>query len=479
MAGIVAYGVHIPRYRLSRKTISQAIGWLNPASLPGEKAVANYDEDSLTMSVAAGRNCLHAVEGGKIDGMYFATTTAPYQERESAAIIATVLDLRSNIRTADFTDSLKAGTAAILSGCDSIKARSANNILLCAADCRLGKPGGSQEMLFGDGAASLLLGNSDVIASLEDSYSVAYDFPDYRRSEYDKFVRTTEARFIRQQGYTKFIPEAVSGLLKKHKLEVKDISKLAFPCLDVRAHATLAKSLDLQPNQVQRPFLDVVGEIGVASPLVQLVAMLEEAKPGDNIILVSYGNGAEALLFQVTEEIERVRHGRGLKTYIDLKKELVPYEKYLVFRGIIPTEVGSGGEVAPTQLPLAWREQKAILALHGSKCKRCGTPQYPPQRVCVNPACGAIDEMEAYPFSDKKGTLFSYTKDYASLSLNPPLIYGIIEFEGGGRFLFDITDCEADSLKIGTPVEMTFRRKYLDEFRGISGYYWKATPVKE
>jgi hydroxymethylglutaryl-CoA synthase len=206
MAGIVAYGVHIPRYRLSRKTISQAIGWLNPAGLPGEKAVANYDEDSLTMSVAAGRNCLHAVEGGKIDGMYFATTTAPYQERESAAIIATVLDLRSNIRTADFTDSLKAGTAAILSGCDSIKARSANNILLCAADCRLGKPGGSQEMLFGDGAASLLLGNSDVIASLEDSYSVAYDFPDYRRSEYDKFVRTTEDRFIRQQGYTKFIP---------------------------------------------------------------------------------------------------------------------------------------------------------------------------------------------------------------------------------------------------------------------------------
>jgi hydroxymethylglutaryl-CoA synthase len=479
MVGIVAYGAYIPRYRLSRKTIFQAIGWLGPAALPGEKAVANYDEDSLTMGVAAGTDCLEGIEPEKIDGMYFATTTSPYRERESATIIATALDLRPNIRTADFADSLKAGTAALLSACNSIKAGDTGTMLLCTADCRLGKPGGPQEMLFGDGAAALLLGSNGVIASLEGSYSVSYDFPDYQRGEYDRFVRMTEDRFIREEGYAKFIPEAISGLLRKYELETKDFAKVAYPCLNLRVHGAIAKSLGFQPGQIQEPLLSVVGEAGTASPLILLIAMLEEANPGDNILLVSYGNGAEALFFKVTEEIEKVRDRRQLKKYLDSKKELTSYEKYLVFRGLIPTEAGFGGEVAPTQLPLTWRERKAILTLYGSKCKRCGTPQYPPQTICVNPACGATDEMEDYRFSDKRGTLFSFTEDHASFSPNPPLIFGVIEFEGGGRFLFDVTDCEPNSVSMGIPVKMSLRRKYSDEFRGIYGYFWKAMPLRE
>ena len=188
--GISAYGIYIPRYRLSRKTISAAMGWLSPGALPGEKAVANYDEDSLTMAVAAGIDCLKGTDRAGVDGLYFASTTFPYRERESAAIIATALDLSPNIRTADFANSLKAGTGAILSAYDSVKAKGARNILVCGSDCRLGKPGSSQEMVFGDGAAALLLGSSGVIASLEGWYSASYDFPDYRRSEDDKFVRS-------------------------------------------------------------------------------------------------------------------------------------------------------------------------------------------------------------------------------------------------------------------------------------------------
>ena len=215
-----------------------------------------------------------------------------------------------------------------------------------------------------------------------------------------------EDRFIREEGYTKFIPEAISGLLKKYKLEAKDFAKVAYPCLNLREHAAIGKRLGFQPGQIQEPLFAAIGESGAASPLMLLVAMLEEAKPGDNILLVSYGNGAEALFFKVTEEIEKVRDRERLKKYLAFKKELTSYEKYLAFRGIIPVEVGSGGEVAPTQLPLTWRERKAILALYGSKCKRCGTPQYPPQRICVNPDCGAVDEMEDYRFSDKRGRSF-------------------------------------------------------------------------
>jgi hydroxymethylglutaryl-CoA synthase len=326
-------------------------------------------------------------------------------------------------------------------------------------------------MVFGDWAAALLLGSSGVIASLEGWHSASYDFPDFRRSEDDKFVRAAEDRFIREQGYAKFISEAISALLKKCKLEAKDIARLAYPCLNLRQHATIGKRLGFQPEQIQEPLFTAIGEAGTASPLILLVAMLEDAKPGDSIIITSYGKGAEALLFKVTGEIEKVRDKKRLKKQLALKRELTSYEKYLAFRGLIPVEVGVNGEVALTQLPLTWRERKAVLALYGSKCQRCGTPQYPPQRICVNPDCGAVDEMEDYCFSDKKGVVFSYTADHVASSIDPPLLYGMIDFDGGGRFVFEITDCEHDSVKVGMPVEMSLRRKYLDEPRGIHGYF--------
>jgi uncharacterized OB-fold protein len=212
---------------------------------------------------------------------------------------------------------------------------------------------------------------------------------------------------------------------------------------------------------------------------MMLVAALEDAKPGDKILVASYGNGSDAMFFQVTQEIDKMRDRRGIKGHLALKRELTSYEKYITFRNIIPIEKGiRGDEIAFTQLSNLWRERRAILALYGSKCKRCGTPQYPPQRVCVRPDCGAIDEMEDYRFSDKKGHLFTYTGDSLAFSTSPPAIYGMIDFEGGGRYNFDLTDCDLESVKVGMPVEMTFRRKYADPARGIYGYFWKAVPIQ-
>jgi 3-hydroxy-3-methylglutaryl CoA synthase len=164
--------------------------------------------------------------------------------------------------------------------------------------------------------------------------------------------------------------------------------------------------------------LDTIGDSGAAYPLAMLVAALEEAKAGDKILVVSFGNGSDALFFQVTEEIEKVRDRRGIKGHLASKQELDNYEKYVSFHNMVPIEKGiRGEETAFTQVSTLWRERKSVLALCGAKCKKCGTPQYPYQRVCVNPGCGAIDEMEYYRFSDKRGKLFTYTGD--SLALVP------------------------------------------------------------
>ncbi len=479
MVGIISYGAYIPLQRINRKIIANATGWSASATtLPGEKAVANYDEDSVTMAVAASIDCLTGFDRSNVGGLYFATTTPPYRERLSAGIIATALDLRPDIRTYDFADTLRTGTGALLAACDAAKAGSVENIVVCASDCRLGRPGSAQEVIFGEAGAALIVGNTDVIATLEGSYTLTYDFMDQWRADGEKYNRIWEDRWVRDEGYTKFLPDVINGLLKKYKLNIKDFAKVVIPCIYLREHQGITKSLQLDEKQIQKELLTTIGDTGSAHALMMLVAALEEAKPGDKIMVTSYGNGADAMFFQVTEHIEKVGNRRGIKKNLTSRKELANYERYLSFRDILPMETGFRGEVGPTKVSMAWREQKDILALCGTRCKRCGTPQYPSQRVCVNPKCGTIDEMEYYRFSDKKAKLFSYTSDSLAYSVSPPEMYGVLEFEGGGRFAFNLTDCEPGALAVDIPLEMTFRRKYLDNVRGIHGYFWKAMPPR-
>jgi len=480
MVGITSYGAYIPRFRLNRRVIAAALGWYNPGVLPGEKAVANYDEDSITMAVAAARDCLKGFSRENIGGLYFASTTMPYKERQNAGIAAGALNLREEIRTADFAGSLKAGINALLSACEAVKAGSAREIVVCAADTRLGKIAGFQEQMFGDGGAAFLIGKENVVAALEGFYSLSTDFADHRRGETDKFDRSWEERWVHEMGYIRLIPEAINGLLKKYNLKIGDFARVVYPCPYNREQAMIGKTLGIDPGKIQDNLMSTVGDTGAAYSLMMLAAALEEAKAGDRILVVGYGNGCDALYFQVTEEIGKIRDRMGIRGHLARRKELDNYEKYTVFRNLIPLEVGiRGEEIASTQLSTLYRERRSILSLVGVRCKKCRTPQFPVQQVCVNPECGAIDEMEEYCFADRKGVLFTYTGDHLAFSPHPPAIYGIVDFTGGGRYLFDLTDCELDSLQVGMPVEMSFRRKYADERRGIYTYFWKAVPQGE
>lgn len=480
MVGITSYGAYVPLYRLDRMVIFNAIGWAAPAApQPGEKAVANYDEDSLSMAVNAAIDCLNGFDRERVDGLYLATTTAPYKERHSSGIIAAALDLRSDIRTADFTDSLRAGTIALNAAIDAVKAGSAKSIMLAAADCRLGAGAGYAEQTFGDGAAAFLFGDEGVIASLEGSYTISADLVDVWRADGDVFIRSWEDRFIRDEGYMKFIPEAASKLLAKCNLSPTDFAKVAFYGPDVRTHGRIARRLGFAPEQVQDPLLTTIGNTGVASSLMMLVAALEDAKPGDKLLIISYGNGSDALYFQVTEEIEKARDRRGIKRNLASKRPLLSYEKYGRFRDLLSLEAGGAwGAARAISMSALWREHRGVLALVGSKCKRCGTPQYPSQRVCANPECKAIDEMEPYRFSDKLARLFTYTGDNLAFSPDPPAVYGMVEFDGGGRARFDVTDCVLEELKVDMPVEMSFRRLNRNVAQGVCNHWWKVMPPR-
>ncbi len=479
MVGITSYGAYIPRYRLQRQAIFAAMGWYAPFTYgiaKGERSVCNYDEDSVSLAANAAMNALAGFDSGNVDALFVGSTTLPYIERMNASIVAGALDLKGAVCASDVTGGLKAGTTAMLSALDSVASGRAKQALACAADCRLGKPGGALEHLFGDGGAAFLFGSENVIAEFLGSHSVSYDFADQRRLNGDKFIKMWEERWVRDAGVSKIIPEAVMGAAQKLGVMPNQIAKLVIGIgADMSA---FGKKMGLAPEQMQLPPAATVGDCGAAQAGIMLAAALEDAKPGDKIVVVGYGSGADVLLFQVTDAITKLPARRAVKAALANRKELTSYEKYMVWRGIQPLEVGIRGEApAATALSALGRDRRVVLGLVGSKCKACGAPQYPKQRICANPGCQEVDKMEPYRFAGLKGKLFTFTGDNLAFTYDPPAIYGLIDFEGGGRLWLDFTDVDLKDMKVDMPVEVTFRLKYTDEGRSICGYVWKATPV--
>ncbi len=473
MAGITSIGAYIPKYRLNLEEIGK---FWHTKSASGEKAVAGYDEDSLTMAAAAAMDCLGRNEE-RPDGFFLATTTDPYREKQGAATIASAVDLDRKSLTADFTSSLRAGSIAMRSALDTVKSGSAKNILVAASDCRTGAPQGKYEQLLGDGAAAVTIGSNDAIAEIEDSYSIFSDFTDLWRTERNDFIQSAEGRFIYAEGYMPTMQEAITGLMNQCSATPGDFSRIVFYALDGREHADFAKKAGFQKAQVQDPLFAHTGNTGAAASLIMLVAALEDAQPEDRILYVSYGDGCDALSFRVTKNIGRIRAKASVKNNL-AKGTRIDYGRYLSWRNLVSVETSSLPQRPEPSVSTRWRQRRSVSALYGFRCRNCGVPQFHPLgqtvRVCV--ACQSKDNFDAYRFSDKKGKLFSYAVDQLQPTKNPPGLNGVVDFDEGGRLICELTDYELDKVRIGMPVEMTFRKMY--QGQGIINYFWKAKPAE-
>ncbi|MFZ5643246.1 MAG: OB-fold domain-containing protein [Bacillota bacterium] len=469
MAGIVAYGAYIPFNRMNRKLLRDMYGGGVPS---GKKAVANYDEDSLTMAVAASLDCVAGLDTKKIDRLYFASTTPPYKEKQSAITIAGTLDMRKDIKTMDIANSLRSGSTAMIAALDA--AKQGEDVLVAISDSRLGAANGQYEALLGDGAAAFLMGKENVIAEVLGTYSISVDFIDLWRSMEDRFVRSWEDRFCQDQGYNRFTVEAGKGLMEKLGLVPDDFAKLVVYGLKSKDSALIAKRLGFGAEKVQDNMIDVIGNTGVACAPMALVAALEEANPGEKILFITYGEGSDAIAFQVSDKIKDLPPRRAISGYINSLKDDMNYGTYLKWRELIAVEPQKRPPLVRPSLPDRYRNLDKILGFYGSKCTVCQTPQFPPQRVCVN--CQSIDKMEEYRFLGRKAILTSYTVDYLAPSLDPPTVMAVVDYEGGGRFVCLMTDCVAEKVHVGMELEMSFRKLF--QVEGLTSYYWKATPVR-
>ena len=470
MLGIISYGAYIPVYRLSQSEISRAWGG---GGGRGEKAVTNYDEDSITMSVEAAIDCLNGMNRHVVDCLYFTSTTSPYEEKQSASIVAAAVDFRDDIFTLDLVSSLRSGTSAVRAACDAIKSGSAKMVLVTAADSRLPAPNSEFEPIFGDGAAAFLIGDTDVAVAIEGSHSITSDFLDIWKRDEDSYVRTWEDRFVLEHGYREKISRVVSELMKKHNLAPKDFTKVVFYAPDARSHRRMVNSLGFDPSQVQEPMFDSLGNTGTAFAPMMLVAALEEAKPGDRILWANYGDGADAFILQVTEQIAKIKGRRGIKHNLGSKMPIPNYEKYIRFRDLMAWEP----ERRPTyisSLPMLWRDRSQVLPLHGGRCRQCGHIQLPIQRVCA--WCQAKDDYEEVRLADKKATIFTFSMDERAIEVDLPRIWTISDFDDGGRFYCVMTDRDPAKVDIGMRVEMTFRK--IHDGAGLHNYFWKCRPIR-
>jgi hydroxymethylglutaryl-CoA synthase len=343
-----------------------------------------------------------------------------------------------------------------------------------AAERRIPAPNSDFELQFGDGSAAFLIGDTDVAAALEGSYHVSSEFVDVWRKPQDSYMQSWEDRFVRDEGYTKMVPQAAKGLLDKLHLTPKDITKAAFYGPDARNHTSIGTAMGLDPKtQIQPPLLDGVGNSGTALAPMILVSALEEAKPGDRILFATYGDGADAFLFKVTDQIEKVRDRRGIKRHLASKMMLPSYGKYLEMRDLVEGEAGRR-PARRSSLPVIWRERQHLFPLYGQQCRSCGNIQYPKQRICIY--CQAKDNFELIRLSDRTGKVFTFSMDQRAMEIVLPKVFSVVNLDGGGRFYSVMTDRDTSKVAVGMSVEMTFRIQL--EGSGLYNYFWRVRPIR-
>lgn len=471
MAGIVSYGAYVPPTRLGFAVMAG-----RPARSDDggpERAVAWADEDAVTMAVAAGANALRGFERAEVDALVFASTSHPFREKQSAALIAKALDLRRDVATADVAGSLRAGASALRAAFDAVAAGSARRVLVIASDVRPAAPGSGLERAFGDGAAAFLVGDRDPIAVFEAAHAVADEIVDVWRSEGDRFVHSWEERFVVQEGYTPVLTEALRGLLGKLDGGAEGVARACLYAPDARSLGGVAKACGLRREQLQDAFFGRLGNAGCAFAPLLLASALESARPGERLVLGAYGDGAEAIALRTSAQIEKLGPRRGVAWHLARRRPVRSYDRYLRARNLEAREYEPARDQG-LSATIHFRERDEDVAFVGQRCRSCGGLQFPKQRVCER--CFAKDDFAPARLADRIGRVVTYTFDYFFPTPEPPTIVTVTDFDGA-RVHLQLVDVRPEEVRLGMEVEPSFRR--IHEVGGRPNYYWKGVPRPE
>ena len=453
---ILGWGTYVPHWRLDRSTIAAVAG---KGGGKGTRAVASYDEDATTLAVAAGRQALRHAPDASPGSVWFATVSPPYLDKANATAAHAALRLDRSVPAYDTVGSMRSALAALRAGTTQTAPA-----LVLTADLRTGPPGSAEEAAGGDTAAALVVGaagTGEALAEIIGWGAVTDELLDRWRTPGDPTSKVWEERF----GETTQVPlavEAFEAACKDAGLVPADVDRVLVVAHHARTAGAAAKKLGRSNDDVLATLAGQVGSAGAAQPALALAAALEQAAPGQTIGLVVIADGAEALIVRATPAI--AERPSVAPVADQLAGADVPYGRYLAWRGVLPVEPPRRPEPARPSASASARSTDWKFGFVGTE-RDDGTIHLPPS---------AFDD-HAKPMADAVGTIATFTVDRLAYSPSPPVIFALVDFDGGGRLPVELTDVEPADVAIGDRVELTFRKLFTSD--GIHNYFWKARPV--
>jgi hydroxymethylglutaryl-CoA synthase len=341
MVGIVGYGAYIPKYRISVDEIARI--WNKDAEsikkglLVEEKSVPDLDEDTVTMSVEAGKNALlrAGIDPQEIGALYIGSESHPYTVKPSGTVVAEALGIGPKVSVVDTEFACRAGTTSVFICMGLVKAGYIKYGLAIGADTSQGRPGDALEFTASAGAGALIIGNKGIVAEIEGYYSYVTDTPDFWRRPGQSYPKHG-ARFTGKPAYFKHVLAASKGLMEQLSLTPADFEYAVFHSPNGKFPITAAKNMGFKMEQIKDSLLvKKIGNCYSGSSMVSLCHVLDKAKPGERILVTSYGSGAgsDSFSIRVSEGIADKREKAKKVAYYVNRKENVDYGTYVRLRG--------------------------------------------------------------------------------------------------------------------------------------------------
>lgn len=341
MAGIVGYGAYIPRNRIKVEEIAKIWGADAPSYKRGlmleEKSVPSPDQDVITMSVEAAKHALAraGVDPKRIGAVYVGSESHPYAVKPSGTVLAEAIGATPEVHCADFEFACKAGSEAMFVCMGLVDAGKIEFGLAVGADTSQGAPGDALEYSAAAGAAAFIIGRDDGVAKVIETYSFMTDTPDFWRREHMHYPRHA-GRFTGEPAYFKHVTGCANGLMSKVGMKPGDFAYVVFHQPNGKFPMKVGKMLGFTKEQITPGWLSpTLGNTYSGSSPMGLTATLDGAKPGEKILMVSYGSGAgsDGFVFEVTERLDEVRDAAPrTRTLLDENKVYIDYGTYTKYR---------------------------------------------------------------------------------------------------------------------------------------------------
>ena len=467
MRGILSAAAYVPYRRLDRAEIRATFG---KGGGRGTRAVASYDEDATTLAVEAAR----LARRGAVDHpsaapttLVFASTAPPYLDKTNATAVHAALRLDRTVAAMDAVGATRSAAGALRAALDGN-----GTTLVTSGDLRSGAPTSADEAAGGDAGAAVLVGDGDhVLAEHLGGASLTEEFLDRWRTPGTTHSKVWEERF----GESVYVPlgrDAWDLALKDAGVTAEQVDRVAVVGTHGRANARLGKALGVRPGALADDLEAGIGNAGAAAAGLALSALLETATPGQVLALVSLADGADVFVFRTTDALGAWAPARPVAAQVAAGAP-VGYGTFLSWRGEVAVQPPNRPEPQRAAAPPSARRVEWKFGFVGSR-DPSGALSLPPARVSY--ADGSIDQGRPAPMADVAATIVTFTVDHLAYSPSPPIVFAVVDFDGGGRFPVELTDVDAEQLAIGDRVEMTFRR--LTTADGVHNYFWKARPIR-